>query len=138
MASPLDLKRVAKGAFLGGAIAGVICVALFFVGGAIGADFRPKDPAAMGGLEKLLFFQPMVNCLIAAAVSVGLLAVLNKVAPAKAWTIYLGVAAVVFLGEAYAPFWAFADMKTIAILELMHVPAAIGVIGGIHRFAIKA
>ena len=138
MPNGIDIKLAAKGAFLGGAIAGVICVALYFVGGAIGADYRPRDPAALGGLEKLLFFQPMVNCLIAAAVSVAMLAILNKVAPARAWYIYLGIAVVVFLGEAYAPFWAFADMKTIAILELMHVPAALGVVGGIHRFAIKA
>lgn len=37
----IDLKGVAKGALLGGVVAGVICVILYFVGGAIGADFKP-------------------------------------------------------------------------------------------------
>lgn len=56
---------------------------------------------------------------------------------AKAWTIYLAVAVVVFLAEFYAPFWAFADMKTIVTLELMHLPAALGVMGGIYRFGVN-
>ncbi|GDX79845.1 hypothetical protein LBMAG42_16560 [Deltaproteobacteria bacterium] len=137
MNTPLDLKAVAKGAFVGGAAAGVLDVGLFFLGSAIGADYKTKDPAAMGGLETLFFVQPFMNCIIAAAVSVGLLAALSKLAPAKAWMIYLVVAAVVFLGEAYAPFWAFEDMKTIVMLEIMHIPATVGIVGGIYMTAIN-
>ena len=132
------MKGVAKGALLGGVGAGVLCVVLYFIGAALGADFKPKDPAMMGGLQVLPPFQPMINCLIAATVSIGLLALLNKVATSKAWTIYLGVAAVVFIAEIFAPFWAFADMKTIVVLELMHFPAAIGVVFGIYRFGMGA
>ena len=130
----IDLKGVAKGALLGGVGAGVLCVALYFVGAAIGADFKPKDPAMMGGMAVLPPFQPMINCIIAAVVSIGLVALLSKIAPAKAWNIYVGVAVLVFVLELFAPFWAFADMKTIVILELMHVPAALGVVLGIRRF----
>ena len=137
MTSSLDLASVAKGALLGGVASGVLNVVLFYVGDAIGATYAPIDPAAMGGLERLLPVQPLLNCLIAAVISIGVLAVLAKVAPAKAWTIYLGVAVVVFLGELYAPFWAFADLKTIVMLELMHIPATVGIVGGIHRYAIR-
>jgi len=132
----IEMKGVARGALLGGVGAGVVCVVLYFIGASMGADFKPKDPAMMGGLQVLPPFQPMINCLIAAVVSIGLLALLNKVAASKAWTIYLGVAAVVFIGEIFAPFWAFADLKTIVVLELMHFPAAIGVVFGIYRFGI--
>ncbi len=59
------------------------------------------------------------------------------VAPAKAWNIYLGVAVVVFLLEAYAPFWGFTDLKTILILELMHVPPTLLIVGGISRLGLK-
>ena len=137
MNTPLDLKAVAKGALAGGVAAGAFDVALFFLGAAIGADYKTKDPAAMGGLEHLFFFQPMMNCIIAAVVSIGVIAVLNKLAPAKAWSIYLVIAAVVFLGEAYAPFWAFAQMKTIVIIEIMHIPAPVGIVGGIYYSAVK-
>ncbi len=137
MNTPLDLKAVAKGALAGGVAAGVLNVALFFVGSAIGADYKTKDPAAMNGQEHLVFAQPLGICVLAAVVSIAVLAVLGKLAPAKAWTIYLVVAVLVFLGEFYAPFWAFADVKTIAILEIMHIPATVGIVGGIYHMAIK-
>jgi hypothetical protein len=134
----IDLKGVARGALLGGLAAGVVCVILYFVGAAIGADFRPKDPVAMGGMTVLPPFQPMINCVIAAVVSIGVMALLKKVAPAKAWNIYLGIAVVVFIGELFAPFWAFADLKTIVILELMHVPPTVLIVGGIRKFGFRA
>lgn len=137
MAKEIALKGAAQGALLGGLIAGVICIALYFVGSAIGADFKPAHPEAMGGMTVLPFFQPMINCLIAGVVSLGLVALLSKVAPAKAWNIYLGVAVVVFLAEAYAPFWGFTDLKTILILELMHIPPTLLIIGGISRMGLK-
>jgi len=137
MAGVIDFKGAARGAIGGGVVAGVICIALYFVGAAIGADFKPMHPEAMGGLAVLPFFQPMINCVIAALVSIGLVALLGKVAPAKAWNIYLGVAVVVFLLEAYAPFWAFADMKTIFILELMHLPPTLLIVGGIYKLGLK-
>lgn len=132
----INLKGAAKGAFLGGLVAGALCIALYFVGAAIGADFKPKSPEAMGGMTVLPFFQPMINCILAALVSIGLVALLSKVAPSKAWNIYLGVAVVVFLVEAYMPFSAFGDMKTILILELMHLPPTLLIVGGIHRFGL--
>lgn len=137
MPTDLDLKSVAKGAYAGGAAAGAIGIALYFAGSAMGADFKPMHPEQMMNMEKLPFFQPMVICLLAATVSVGVLAVLGKVAGAKAWPVYLGLAGLVFLGEAYAPFWAFADGKTIATLEIMHIPATLGIVGGIWMHAIK-
>jgi hypothetical protein len=132
----INVKGAAKGAFIGGAAAGLLNVGVYFVAAAMGADFKPKDPAAMGGMAVLPPFQPMVNCLIAAAISVGVVALLGKVAKSKAWTIYLVISALVFLAEGYAPFWAFADLKTIVALELMHVPAALFIIGGIARMGL--
>lgn len=134
MSTTIDLKGVAKGALLGGVGAGVVCIALYFVGAAIGADFKPKDPAAMGGLEVLPPFQPMINCVMAAVVSIIVVAILKKVAPAKAWNIYVGIAVLVFLVELYMPFWAFADLKTIVTLELMHVPPSLAIVLGIKKF----
>ena len=134
---PIDVKGAAKGAGIGGVSAGVIGVALYFAFAAMGANFRPKDPAAMGGLEVLPFFQPVVVCLIATAVAIGVVALLSKVTPDKAWTAFLGVAAVVFAGEGYAPFWAFDDAMTIAALETMHVPATLGIVGGIWYFGVR-
>ena len=95
-------------------------------------------PEEMGGMTVLPPFQPMVNCVLAAVVSIGVVTALKKFAPAKAWSIYLGVAVFVFLVELYMPFWAFADMKTILTLELMHVPPTLLIVGGIKKFGFKA
>jgi hypothetical protein len=86
MSASIDLKGAAKGALLGGLAAGVVGVALFFVGEALGATYAPKDPAAMGGLERLFAAQPLLNCVMAAVVSIGVVAALTKLAPARAWT----------------------------------------------------
>ena len=91
----------------------------------------------MGGVAVLPPFQPMINCVLAAVVSILVMAVLKRVAPAKAWNIYLGIAVVVFVGQLYPPFWAFADMKTIVILELMHIPPTLFIVGGIRKFGFK-
>lgn len=137
MAKLIEIKGAAKGALLGGFAAGAVCIGFYFAGAAAGATFHPKDPAAMGGMEVLPFFQPMVNCLIAGVLSLGVVALLGKVAPGKAWSIYLGIAVVVFLIEAYMPFWAFDDLKTIVTLELMHLPPTVLIVGGIARFGLK-
>lgn len=130
MSHTIDLKAGAKAAGIGGVAAGAVCVAIYFAAAAMGADFKPKDPQAMGGMEVLPFFQPMLNCVIAAVVSIGLMALLVKLTGPRAWPIFVVVAVVVFVVELYMPFWAFADMKTIAALEIMHVPATLGVVGG--------
>jgi len=131
MNTTLDVKAAVKGAALGGFGAGVVCVGIYLLAAAIGADFKPRDPAAMG-MEVLPYFQPMVTCLVATAVSIGLVALLAKLAGTRAWSIYVGVSVAVFLVELYLPFWAFADMRTIAALELMHVPATLGIVGGVY------
>jgi hypothetical protein len=133
MYGSLQLGPAAKGAFIGGFVAALVCIGIYFVAQAMGATFVPRDPATLG-MQVLPFYQPMINCMLAAAVSVAILALLVRIAPARAWTIYLVIAAIVFLGELYAPWWAFTDMKTILALELMHVPATVGVVGGIDRF----
>jgi hypothetical protein len=138
MSTTIDLKGVARGALLGGVGAGVVCIALYFVGAAVGADFKPMHPEAMGGMTVLPPFQPMINCVLAAVVSIAVVALLKKVAPAKAWNIYLGIAVVVFLIELYMPFWAFADLKTILTLEAMHLPPTLAIVGGIKKFGFVA
>ncbi|MBL8916661.1 MAG: hypothetical protein JNM17_38525 [Archangium sp.] len=65
---------------------------------------------------------------MAAVVSIIVVAILKKVAPAKAWSIYVGIAVVAFLIELNMPFWAFADMKTVLTLEAMHVPPSLAIV----------
>lgn len=126
-----------KGALIGGVAAGVVNVGLYFVGAALGADYKPKDPAALGGLEVLPAFQPLLICVIAAVASCVFLAIASKVTPTKAWPLYLVASVVVFLLEFYAPFWAFADMTTIVMLEIMHLPATIGIVGGVYAMGVR-
>ena len=136
MSFEIDLKGAAKGAIIGGLGAGVFCVGMYFVGSAVGATYAPRDPVAMG-MTVIPFFQPVISCFMSALAALGVLALLKKLAPTKAWNIFLVLTVLVFIGEIYAPFWAFSDVKTVIVLELMHLPATLGIVGGISRFGIK-
>lgn len=123
-----------KGAAIGGAIAGVINVILYFVGGAIGAEYMMLQPGAteMAPIPAAMpFFMSLVPSLLGGALLVGL----TKARPEKAWTFFLiacGVAFVVMLGG--PPMQMSGDTPAIIVLELMHVVAVAGCLWGIKTF----
>jgi hypothetical protein len=123
-----------KGALIGGIAAGVLNIGLFFVGKAAGAKFLLTEPGS-AELIPIPPYQPMVNSVMAAIVAAAVMAGLAKVAGEKAWKIFLGVAAAVFLLFFTFPIKMLpGDTLSIAFLEIMHVPTAIGIMGGIWRY----
>ena len=134
--SGIKPSGAAKGGLIGGVTAGIVTTGLYFVGSALGADYKPREPEKMG-MEMMAAYSPFMICMIASVVAVSIAALLGKLAGKKAWTIFLIISALVFAAEAYASIASFGDLKTIVILEIMHVPAALLIVGGIHRFGVK-
>jgi len=127
-----------KGALVGGIAAGTLNIGLFFVGKAAGAKFLLTEPGS-AELAPIPPYQPMVNCVMGAIVAAAVMAGLAKVAGKKAWTVFVGVAAAVFLLFFTFPIKMLpGDTLSIVFLEIMHVPAAIGIMVGIWRFGREA
>jgi hypothetical protein len=123
-----------RGALIGGIAAGVLNIGLFFVGKAAGAKFLLTQPGSPE-LVPIPPYQPMVNCVLGAVVAAAVMTGLTKVAGKKAWSVFVGVAAAVFLLFFTFPIKMLpGDTLSIVFLEIMHVPAAIGIMVGIWRF----
>lgn len=122
-----------KGALIGGVAAGILDVGLYFVGKASGATYlivqQGSAPVTVPP------FQPMVNCVMGALVAAALMSALVKFTGESAWKIFINVAGVVFALFFALPLLMLpGDTLSIVFLEIMHVPAAIGIMGGIRRF----
>lgn len=125
---------VFKGALIGGAVASVLNTALFFVGRAAGAAYLAMQPGASEAMP-IPVVMPTVSTMIASVAAAAILLGLLRVAPARGWTIFLTVSAVVFVAYGAMPVVMLGgDTVAIVCLELMHVVAAIGIVGGIARF----
>jgi hypothetical protein len=136
MPSQINTWGAAKGSLLGGFGAGILCTGIYFIGQAAGASYVPRDPAALGS-EVLAPYMPLVISVSAAVVAFVVLALLARFAREKAWPVFLGISLLVFLLEAVLSILTFGDLATIITLEIMHVPVALGIILGIHRFGIQ-
>lgn len=126
----VPLARVFAGGIGGSALGGVVNILLYFVGQAAGATYVPNDTSVFPVLP---WFQGMIISVLAGVVASLLFALLQKIAKTRAWTIFLVIAAVVFLVYIIFPFRMFTDGMTIAVLQAMHVPTALGILWGIRR-----
>jgi hypothetical protein len=129
--SEFQTVGIFKGALIGGIAAGVLNIGLFFVGKAAGAKFLLTQSGS-AELAPIPPYQPMVNCVMGAIVAAAIMTGLTRVAGDKAWSVFVGVAAAVFLLFFTFPIKMLpGDTLSIVFLEIMHVPAAIGIMGGI-------
>lgn len=135
MPSQINTWGAAQGSLLGGFGVGILCTGIYFIGKAAGASYIPRDPAALGS-EVLAPFMPLVISSTAAVVAFVVLALLARFAREKAWRVFLGISVLVFLLEGVLSILTFGDLATIITLEIMHIPVALGIILGIHKFGI--
>lgn len=127
-----------KGAAVAGALAGVVNVALYFLGGALGAAYLVEPPGG-GAPEPIPFFMPFVMSLVPALLGAVLLVGLTKITKDRAWPIFLGVLIVAFVAMLPGPVVQLhGDMVATIVLELMHVVLVVAVFFGIRRFGRSA
>lgn len=124
-----------KGAAIGGTIAGVVNVVLYFIGGAAGAEYLMPQPGT-GELGAIPVPMPFVMSLMPALLGGAVLSGLNKFTPEKAWTLFLVLLGVSFLAMTPGPVMQMGDdTVAIIILELMHVVEVVAVWFGLNKFA---
>ena len=132
--SEFKIGNVFKGALAGGLGAGVVNLGVYALGSALGAKYLVLPPDAtqleVVSMERC-FLPSVVFALLAATVFAGLL----KVTPAKAWKVFLCLAAVVYVLMIPGPFIAIVDDLTASIaFEVMHLVASAGIVLGIGKF----
>ncbi len=118
---------VFKAALIGGGLAAVINLVIYFIFSALGASFvvagAPNNPSAIAAI-----FASIIPALGAAV----LLLILGKIAPNSAVKIFTGVA-VVFLLFSFGGILGAQDTTTLIALGLMHIVAGAAIIGSLVR-----
>jgi hypothetical protein len=127
------IGNVFKAGLIGGVVAGVLNFGVYFIGAALGAKYLGDNGA--GGLELIVSYRAFYMSVIFAMVGAAVFAALIKVAPARAWTIFLVLSVLFFLSMIPGPFLVVPnDLAASISLEVMHVVGAICVVGAMHRF----
>lgn len=130
-----SIGNVFKAGIGGGVVAGVVNTAIYFAGTALGAKYLAATGAEGAPLEVIAGYRPFVMSVIFATVGAAVFAGLLKVAPAKAWTIFLVLSGLFFVSMIPGPFTVVPnDIAASLAFELMHVVGAICVVGGIAKF----
>ena len=129
-----NTSGIFEGAALAGAAAGVVNVALYFVGSALGAAYLVAPPGG-GAPEPIPFFMPFVMSLVPSLIGGAVLFGLTKVAGERAWPIFLGVMGLAFVAMLPGPVVQLHDdLVATVVLEVMHVVLVLAVFVGIRRF----
>lgn len=121
-----------KGAFIGGVIAGVVNVALFFAGGVLGAEFFIVQGTAAP--EAIPAFMPFASTLLQGSLGGGIaFSLINRFSsnPTKGFTIATAVALVLVT---IMPILMVPEMVAMIILQLMHFVAAGFVLVNVKKF----
>jgi len=133
MGGELTAAGVFKGAAIGGSVAGVVNVGLYFLGSAMGTAYEMPPGAA--DAETIPVVMPFIMSLVPGLIGAGVLVALMKFAPKAAWKIFLGLCGVAFVAMLPGPVLQLdGDNVAIVILEVMHVVAVAGVVLGIQKF----
>ena len=128
-----SIGNVFRAGLIGGGVAGVLNFGVYFLGAALGAKYMADNGA--GGLELLVSYRAFYMSVIFAMVGAAVFAAALKIAPNKAWTIFLVLSVLFFLSMIPGPFLVVPnDVAASLSLELMHIVGAVCVVGAMHRF----
>ncbi len=131
----MEAGNIFKGAAIGGAAAGVVNVVLYFIGGALGAEYSFVQPG-MTEAAPIPVPMPFIMSLVPALLAGAALVAATKFMPDKAWNIFVGVLVVGFIAMLGGPPMQLGhDMVAVVVLEVMHVVAVAGIYLGVKRFA---
>lgn len=119
--------NVFKAALIGGVIAAVVNLIIYFIFSAAGASYEvtgaPTNPDALAVI---------IMSILPALLAAGLLLLLGKVAPNAAVKIFVGIA-VVLLVFSFGGIMGAQDTATLIGLGLMHLVAGVLIIGTLVR-----
>lgn len=128
----VPLRHALVAGALGGAIASVINVVLFYVGQAVNGGPLMMTTPGSPGPEGLDLFMVLSLCLVPGLVAgIAYWALARFTARPTRW--FLVLSAIVFVAFFFGPFNAASGALTIVILELMHIGAAAPILWSILR-----
>jgi Family of unknown function (DUF6069) len=108
---------------IGGAIAAVINVILFFAGQALNGGPMAVTPPGQAGQAPLPLVMVIIMSILPGIIAGALYGILLRFT-ARAKLIFFVIAAIVFIFEFFAAITAGSTLTTIVVLELMHVIVA--------------
>jgi predicted neutral ceramidase superfamily lipid hydrolase len=128
-----SIGNVFKAGLIGGIVAGVLNFGVYFIGAALGAKYMGDN--GTGGLELIVSYRALYMSVIFAMVGAAVFAALIKLAPNKAWTVFLVLSVLFFLSMIPGPFLVVHnDVAASISLEVMHIVGAVCVVGAMQRF----
>jgi len=125
MIQALTIRGIFTGAIAGGVIAGVVNTVLYFLGGALGAEYMMIPPGGTVA-EAIPGFMPFMMSVMPAVLLAVVVAGVIKIAPAHAPKVFVGLLGLGFLLMAPGPVMQIKDdLPALVTLELMHVVVAV-------------
>ncbi|KZK16571.1 DUF6069 family protein [Meiothermus taiwanensis] len=120
-------------ALLGGGLAAGGNLLVFAIANVLGANLQVPSAPGSTTLVPLTAGQVIWASLIPALFAGGLLAILGRFAR-NPWPVFLGISGVFLLLSFGGPLNIPADTTTKLVLNLMHVVAAVAIVGALWRF----
>lgn len=126
------MKNTIIAGAIGTAIGLVLAVVVMLVARAADVDFIVENNFGDGGLEEVGIGQTIPAVIIGGAVLTALALVMRRFGE-RGVRLFLGVATVLLVLSFISPFQAAETTETAVSLSLMHIAAAMGIVGALAR-----
>ncbi len=127
-----SIGTFARAGLLGGTVAAVLNVILYFIGNAINGAAMMVDPPGAPPLLALPFPAVIIASILPGLIA-GLLYFVLKRFTGYAKTIFLVIAAIIFVAFIFSPISAAQTTTTMWTLQFMHLATALPIIGMLLR-----
>jgi hypothetical protein len=126
------IGKFVQAGLIGGAIAAVINLILYFLGNAVNGGPMLVKPPGINTIAAVPWFMVIIQSILPGVIAGVLYGVLARFT-ARATTVFLVIAAIIFILFFLNPLLAAQNVTTIVVLEIMHVIVAGFVIWFIFR-----
>jgi Family of unknown function (DUF6069) len=119
----VGIGKFVQAGLIGGVIATIINLVLYFLGNAINGGPMLVKPPGIATIQAVPWFMVIVQSVLAGVIAGALYGLLARFTT-RASTIFLGIAAVIFILFFFNPLLAAQNVTTIVVLEIMHLVVA--------------
>jgi hypothetical protein len=119
----VGIGKFVQAGLIGGAIAAVINIILFFIGQAVNGGPLIVTPPGQSGVQAIPWFMVILMSILPGVIAGALYGILNRFT-ARPTPIFLVIAAVVFVFMFFNPISSAQGTTAILFLEVMHVVVA--------------
>jgi Family of unknown function (DUF6069) len=127
-----SIGKFVQAGLIGGVIAAIINLILYFLGNAINGGPMLVKPPGVTTIQGVPWFMVIIQSVLPGVIAGALYGLLARFT-ARASTIFLVIAAIIFILFFLNPLLAAQNATTIVVLEIMHIVVAASVIWFIFR-----